>query len=182
MFLVCERWVETRTDCYFNPSSSSPIAALLSHLGWDCSTVGHWGPKVLCLPLALNSASCLQLTLAICPLVILLFNIHLLPLFFRLFTEVHLLIDSSVKGQYVTLIIYTYILSSILLNTNNFSIYLINRWYPNGHSAFLKSPELQSYHQMKFSFIPRTPLFVIVILWKEIQWTYSTPHREPRAV
>ena len=44
------------------PSPSSTIAALLSHLGWGCSTVGHWGPKALCLPLALNSASCLQLT------------------------------------------------------------------------------------------------------------------------
>ena len=41
------------------------IAALLSHLGWGCSTVGHWGPKALCLPLALTSASCLQLTRAV---------------------------------------------------------------------------------------------------------------------
>ena len=62
MFLVCERWVETRPDCYFDPSSSSPIAALLSQLGWGCSTVGHWGPKTLCLQLVLTSASCLQLT------------------------------------------------------------------------------------------------------------------------
>ena len=39
------------------------IAALLSpHLSWGCSTVGHWRPKALCLPLALASASCLQLT------------------------------------------------------------------------------------------------------------------------
>ena len=37
------------------------ITALLPHLGWGCSTVGHWGPKALCLLLALNSAS-LQLT------------------------------------------------------------------------------------------------------------------------
>ena len=35
-------------------------------------------------------------------LVILLSNVHLLPLFFRLFTQVHLLIDSSVEGQYIT--------------------------------------------------------------------------------
>ena len=28
---------------------------------------------------------------------------HLLPLFFRLFTQVHLLIDGSVEGQYITL-------------------------------------------------------------------------------
>ena len=35
-------------------------------------------------------------------LVILLFNALLLPLFFRLFTQVHLLIDGSVEGQYIT--------------------------------------------------------------------------------
>ena len=35
-------------------------------------------------------------------LVILLFNAHLLPLFFHLFTQVYLLIDGSVEGQYVT--------------------------------------------------------------------------------
>ena len=145
------------------------IAALLPHLGWGCSTVGHWGPKALCLPLALTSASCLQLTQTVCApgyiivslraqsplsaagshvsilsptdsnclctwlyycftegpkpsvcrwlslqhlvsnwlklsvhLVILLFNAHLLPLFFCLFTQPHLLIDGLVEGQYIT--------------------------------------------------------------------------------
>ena len=34
-------------------------------------------------------------------LVISSFNAHLLPLFFRLFTQVHFLIDGSVEGQYV---------------------------------------------------------------------------------
>ena len=38
-------------------------------------------------------------------LVILLSNVHLLPLFFRLFTQVHLLIDGSVDGQYITLLL-----------------------------------------------------------------------------
>ena len=85
---------ETGTDCYIDP------AVLHSHLGWGCSTVVHWGPKALCL--ALNSAYCLQLAQAVCVLVILLFTVHLLPLFFRLFTQVHLLIDGSVEGQYVT--------------------------------------------------------------------------------
>ena len=61
MFLVCERWVETRTDCYFDPSSSDYSST--SFLTWlVCSTVGHWGPKALYLPLTLNSASCPQLT------------------------------------------------------------------------------------------------------------------------
>ena len=36
-------------------------------------------------------------------LVILLSDVHLLSLFFRLFTQVHLLIDVSVEGQYITL-------------------------------------------------------------------------------
>ena len=82
----------------FDPSSTSSSTWL------GCSTVGHWGPKALCLPLALNSAFCLQLTQAVCVLVMLLFNVHLLPLFFRLFTQVHLLIDGSVEGQYVTML------------------------------------------------------------------------------
>ena len=94
--------LETETDCYILIQVLLTIVALLSHLGWGCSTVGHWGPKALCPPLALNSASCTQLTQAVCVLVISLFNVHLLPLFFRSFTQVHLLIDGSVEGQYVT--------------------------------------------------------------------------------
>ena len=41
MFVVCEKWVETRTDCYIDPISLSTIAALLSRLGLYCSTEGH---------------------------------------------------------------------------------------------------------------------------------------------
>ena len=37
-------------------------------------------------------------------LVMLLSNLHLLMLFFRLFTPVHLLIDGSVEGQYITFV------------------------------------------------------------------------------
>ena len=46
----------------------------------------------------------LQMTQAVCVLVICLIDVHLLPLFFRLFTQVHLLIDGSVEGQYVTIL------------------------------------------------------------------------------
>ena len=53
---------ETETDCYILTQVLLTIAELVSHLGWGCSTVGHWGPKALCLPLALTSASCIQLT------------------------------------------------------------------------------------------------------------------------
>ena len=96
MLVVCERWARDGDRLLYWLSSTS----FSSWMG--CSTVGHWGSKALCLPLALNSASCLQLTQAVCPLVISLFNAHLLPLFFCLFTQVHLLIDGSVKGQFAT--------------------------------------------------------------------------------
>ena len=43
------------------------IAALLPHIGWGCSTVGIWGLKAFCLPVALTSAPCLQLTRTVCP-------------------------------------------------------------------------------------------------------------------
>ena len=98
---VWERWAGDGNRLLYWPSSTS----FSSWLG--CSNLGHWGPKALCLPLALNSASCLQLTLtdsSRLALVILLFNDHLLPLFFRLFTQVHLLIDGSFEGQYVILL------------------------------------------------------------------------------
>ena len=92
--------LEMGIDCYIDP------AVLLSHLGWAAQPMGHWGPKPLCLPLTLNSAFCLQLTPTgsdrLGHLVIQLSYIHLLPLFFRLFTQVHLLIDGLVEGQYVT--------------------------------------------------------------------------------
>ena len=94
MFVVCERSVETGTDCYIDPNSSRDHSST--------SSVGYWGPKALRLPLALNSTSCLQLTRTVWAPGILLFNFHLLFLFFRLFTQVHLLIDGSVEGQYIT--------------------------------------------------------------------------------
>ena len=55
MLVVCERWAGDGDRLQYWPSSTS----FSSWLGY--STVGHWGPKALCLPLALNSASCLQL-------------------------------------------------------------------------------------------------------------------------
>ena len=37
-------WRRGQTATYW-PQVLLAIAALLSHLGWGCSTVGHWGPK-----------------------------------------------------------------------------------------------------------------------------------------
>ena len=54
--------LKTETDCYILNQVLMTIAALLSNLGWDCSTVGHREPKALCLPLALTSVSCPQQT------------------------------------------------------------------------------------------------------------------------
>ena len=84
-------WRQERT-AILTPSSSSTIVALLSHLVWVAQP---W----------VTLASYPQLTPKVCALVILLFSAHLLPLFFRLFTQGHLLIDGSVEGQYITVIV-----------------------------------------------------------------------------
>ena len=106
------RWgqtvILTQSSSFDHSSTSSS-----SWLGY--STVGHWGPKALCLPLALTQASFPQLAQAVCVLVILLFNVHLLPLFFRLFTQVHLLIDGSVEGQYVQISLLWSFYSHVIL-------------------------------------------------------------------
>ena len=100
MLVVCKRWASDGNRLLYWSSSTS----FSSRLGF--STVGHWGPKSPCLPLALNSASCHQLTQTVCVLVILLFNVHQLPLFFRLVTQVHLLIDGSVECQSITIFLW----------------------------------------------------------------------------
>ena len=102
IFLCVRDELETRTDCYidfkfFFDHSSTSCSSLRG-----CSTVGHWGLKALSLQAVLTLAFYLQLTRTVCALVILLFNAHMLPLFFHLFTQAHLLIDGSVEGQYIT--------------------------------------------------------------------------------
>ena len=104
MLVVYERWAGDEDRLLYWPQVSSDHCCTSSSSWLGCSTVGHWGPKALCLPLALTLAS-LSPTNSNCPghRVILLSDIPLLPLFFRLFTQVHLLIDVSVEGQYITL-------------------------------------------------------------------------------
>ena len=46
MWEVSWRWRQTAT---YGPKVLLTIAALLPHLGWGCSTVGHWGPQALSL-------------------------------------------------------------------------------------------------------------------------------------
>ena len=79
-------------------------AALLLHLGWVAQPWVNEGPKPsVCRWLSLRHLVSNWVKPSV-HLVILLFNDHLLPLFFRLFTKMHLLIDGSVEGQYITLI------------------------------------------------------------------------------
>ena len=103
MFLVCKRWEETRTDCYFDPSSSDHSGT--SSSSWlGLLNRGSLRPQS---PLSATGSHCgiLPPTNSNRPgnLFILLSHVHLLPLFSRLFTLVHLLIDGSVVGQYITL-------------------------------------------------------------------------------
>ena len=83
-------------------TSSSSWLGLLNRgsLGAASSQSANWFSHWHLVPNWLQ----LQLTQAACVLVIFLFDAHLLPLFFRLFTQVHLLIYSSVEGQYVTIV------------------------------------------------------------------------------
>ena len=62
MLVVCVRGdLETGTDCYILTQSSAGHSST-SFTSWlACSTVGHWGPKALCLELVLTPASCAQL-------------------------------------------------------------------------------------------------------------------------
>ena len=89
MFLVRERWVgDGDRLLHINPKFFWPQQHFFRILA-GCSTMGHWGPKALGLPLALNSTSCLQLTPTatgtqtdsrrLWHLVIFLFDSHLLP-------------------------------------------------------------------------------------------------------
>ena len=99
--------METGTDCYISTPSSSEHCSTSFAFWLGGSIVAHWGPKPsachwLSIRQLISNWPQLQLTQVVCVLVIFLFDIHLLPLFFRLFTLVHLLIDGSVEGQYVT--------------------------------------------------------------------------------
>ena len=102
-WLLCVRdELETGQTGILTQSSSSTIAALLSHLGLVAQPWVTEGPKPsVCRRLSLWHLVPNWLKPSV-HLVILLFNAHLLLLFFRLFTQVHLLIDDSVEGQYIT--------------------------------------------------------------------------------
>ena len=97
--------LETGTDCYILTPSYSDHSSNSSSSWLGYSTVGHWGPKALCLPLAFNSASRPQLTPtptgtdwnwptpSVAPGYIIVY-VHLLPLFLCLFTCMYILCTS----------------------------------------------------------------------------------------
>ena len=93
--------METGTDCYIYPSSSldhnsTSFASWLGLLNRGLLRAAK--PSVCKLVLTLASSRRLpDGTLSIFFL-----DVHLLPLFFGLFTQVHLLIDGSFEGQYKT--------------------------------------------------------------------------------
>ena len=121
-WLLCVRdKLETETECYIDHKFFSwPQQHFFLILVWGCSTMGHWGPKALSLQAGSHtSASSLQLTRTVWHLVILLFNARLLSLFFRLFTQVHLLIDGSVEDQYITVFLLCHFAAFLLWLTDS---------------------------------------------------------------
>ena len=101
------------------------IAALLSHLGWGCSTMGHWRPSHL----QAGSHFDIPVSTQLDPpwhLLTLFPNIHLLLLFFRLFTQVLFLVDGSIEGPYITLVRWNKLSGCQPLKTRKISLLTIN--------------------------------------------------------
>ena len=72
---MCGRWVGDGDKLLYWPKFLlATIAAFLPHLGRGYSTVGYWGPKTLCLPPALTTASSPLLNQPVCGQVILMFS------------------------------------------------------------------------------------------------------------
>ena len=103
--------LETRTDCYILTQSSSDHSSTSSS-SWQgllnrgslraaspqsASWFSRWHlvPQLTPTPTGTDPSFLWHL-------VIWMSHIHLLPLFLRLFTQVHLLIDGSIEGQYIT--------------------------------------------------------------------------------
>ena len=157
-----------RQTAILTPSSSSTIAALLSHLDWVAQPWVTEGSKTLSLQ-AGSHTGILSPSDSNRPghLVIFLFNVHLLPLFFRLFIQVHLLTDSSVEGQYIT-ITRTLLLGRSLLLQQGYSK---PRWKAARYRSLTSRCSVVSYQGYPFFWSwGHTPL-------KKIKSVYRKPHR-----
>ena len=104
MFFVCERWVGDRNRLlYWTKFFLRPYQQFFLFLAGVAQLWVTEGPKPsVCRWLSIRHLVPNWLGPSV-HLVILLFDVHLLPLFFRLFTLAHLLIDGSVESQYITL-------------------------------------------------------------------------------
>ena len=96
--LLCVRieWTQGRT-AVLTQVLLFIIAALLSHLGWVALPWVTEGCKALSLQTGSHAGIPVS-TEIVC----------LIPLYFGLFTLIHLLIDGSVEGQYITLSFYPF--------------------------------------------------------------------------
>ena len=105
MFVVCKKWVETRTDCYIDQISSLDhrSTSFASWLGF--LSQGSLRAQSLLSAAGSNFGS-LSPTDSNRPGTWLYYFLSppLPPLFFLLFTQVNLLIDGAVEGQYITII------------------------------------------------------------------------------
>ena len=104
-FLCVRGELETGTGCYILIQSSSDHSSTSFAFWLGCSTVGHWGPK-----LSVWSWFSLRwhpISNWLKPSVSWLY-FCLTSTCFRLFTQVHLLTDGSVDGQYATIIPYLF--------------------------------------------------------------------------
>ena len=96
-------WRRGQTATYWPKVLLSTIAALLPHFGLVAQPWVTKGPKPsVCRWFSIRHLVPNWLRPSV-RLVIFLFNVHQLPLFFRLLAQVHLLIDGSDEGQYVTI-------------------------------------------------------------------------------
>ena len=121
------------------------IAALLPHLGWGCSTVGHWRPKALSLQVGILSPTDSNRVCAGYIIVQRASVSAVLPLFFCLLTPVNLLIDGSVEGQYIAN-------HFRLFSTKSF-LYMYIKYIICKHSLlkmFLNKPNLILLHTVKW--------------------------------
>ena len=117
MFLWCVRdeWRQGQT-AILTQLLFLTIAALL---GWGCSTGGRWGPQPSVCKLVPTLAFLCPTNLTAAGTCLYSFMTSTCFRFFsRLFTQVHLLIDGSVKGQYTT----------IDINTVKFQCLLVKLW------------------------------------------------------
>ena len=99
--VVCERCVETGTDCYTDPISS-PDHSFTSSASWlELLNRGTLRATVISLQAGPHSGFPDSNSTAASTCLYSFITATCFRFFFHIFTRVHLLIDGSVKGQYI---------------------------------------------------------------------------------